>query len=179
MRRKKQLDFSEIQAGAALWQLGKQPDSPRAKRVFRILELFVAGKYFGELSGLLSRYRWANLIDTDGKPYLQPPPDAHLSDEDFQEYSAVRALLDLAARDGGLTRVRRCLHCRNWFMALKRSDQVFCNEPGRFCRQDFHAADELVHETKLATMKENYKIKRRLLLKERERLGLRRRNAKK
>jgi hypothetical protein len=179
--RRNRFDFSEIQAGAALWSLGKQRNRPHAKRVFRIVELLVSEKSSAELTILLSRYRWANLIDSDGKPYLQQPPDVVLSEESFQEYSAVRVLLDLVARDGGLSRIRRCRHvpCGNWFLALNRDDQKFCNEPGRFCRQDFYAADERVHREKLATMKKNYQTKRNNILEERERLVLPRRSARK
>jgi hypothetical protein len=66
---------------------------------------------------------------------------------------AVGALLSLARKPGGLSRLRRCLECSQWFYAV-RGHQQFCGES---CRRRHAAQDPTFKAKRAAYMREEYR----------------------
>jgi hypothetical protein len=66
---------------------------------------------------------------------------------------AVGTLLNLAKKPGGLSRLRRCLECSQWFYAV-RGHQQFCGES---CRRRHTAKDPEFKEKRAAYMRETYR----------------------
>ena len=66
---------------------------------------------------------------------------------------AVGKLLTLAKKPGELSRLRRCLECRQWFYAI-RGHQQFCGEP---CRRR-HTAQNPEFKAKRADYMKQYRI---------------------
>jgi hypothetical protein len=78
-----------------------------------------------------------------------------LKDEDnpeedvgFTEEDAVVAIIDLA-REGLLCKIRRCLHCGDWFFA-SFTNQKFCHVR---CQQDYYRSSEAYKAKRRAYMK--------------------------
>jgi hypothetical protein len=148
-------------ANRALLQL-RSSNTPQADRVHRIFGLYTRMMHdWGYstdsasqvLNHHLSRYRWENLLTLDLKPYSRPAPD--VIGEDFNEYYAIRAFLDLAATENGLSRVKLCPQCSEWFIAVRRGDQRFCSGA---CKQKNFYSDPKKREEQRKRMKDNYAI---------------------
>lgn len=125
-------------ANRALWRL-RDSNTHQADRVHTVFGLYTRmmhdWRYSTDsasqvLNHHLSRYRWENLLTLDMKPYSRAATD--VMGEDFDEYCAIRAFLDLAATEDGLSRIKLCPDCGEWFIAVRRGDQRFC---GGACRQ--------------------------------------------
>lgn len=150
-------------SSGTLFRLCKNsPNSPQAKRVFRVLELLAGMRDSGHstedmsvvLNHHLRRYKWQNLLTLDLMPYLCPEPD--VLGYDFEEYYAVRAILDLAATKDGLSRIRNCPECYGVFLAVNRADQKFC---GVACKQkNFYSSPEKRKQQR-ERMRQRYKPK--------------------
>ena|GEM_PF-6334549 len=68
---------------------------------------------------------------------------------------AVGTLLNLAKKPGGLSRLRRCSECQQWFYAI-RGHQQFCGES---CRRRHTAQDPVFKEKRATYMRETYRAK--------------------
>jgi len=166
IRKKKKAALSdEVLVEHDLSYLREHPESAQAKRVESILELLTQIEDyqgtvgflipFRALAARLKSYKWVRKasVNSDGLMAHYWPANESLSDEDVWEYHAVRGLLDLAQTEGGLSRIRRCPECTQWFFALRRTDQKYC---GNVCRQRNYDKDEEKRAKKLKTMQANY-----------------------
>jgi hypothetical protein len=180
-KKKKATPSNEVLVERDLSYLRERPESVQAKRVKSILELLVQIEDhrstvgflipFRALASRLKSYKWVRKasVNSSGLMAHYCPANESLSEEDVWEYHAVRGLLDLAQTEEGLSRIRRCPECAQWFFALRRTDKKYCNN---VCKQRNHDKDEDKRARKLATMRANYATEKGRALRAKQKVGL-------
>ena len=180
-RKKKSLNgLGEIHPWPILDRLVKDPDSPHSKRVRHILELLIelkknVGSYaaiqtLAKLRKPIDRYRFKYHVAVGSRVSVGlATAESNPSQDDFWEYGAVRTLLEIVGKPGGLDRIRKC-ECGTLFVAAKRSDKTLC---GSACRQRKYDRDDTRRERKRAYMKERYAELKRLEANPKSGVGLR------
>jgi hypothetical protein len=109
----------------------------------------------GLLNAALRRYRWMPMAQgLFGKfEITERPVTTSTGQWAYWERGAVGTLLSLAKKPGGLSRLRRCLECTQWFYAI-RGHQQFCGES---CRRRHTAQDPMFKEKRATYMRETYR----------------------
>jgi len=117
--------------------------------------LRTSARTWGKLNAELLRYPWLALSQgRPGKFWLSERPVTTSTGRWAPwERWAVGTLLNLAKKPGELSRLRRCLECRQWFYAI-RGHQQFCGEP---CRRRYTAQDPEFKEKRARYMREIYR----------------------
>jgi hypothetical protein len=117
--------------------------------------LDTSNRTWGQLNKSLLRYRWVPL--GQGGPgkfeIIERPVTTSTGQGVYWERWAVGALLNLARKPGGLSRLRRCSECCQWFYAI-RGHQQFCGKP---CRRRHQAQDPEFKEKRATYMREVYR----------------------
>ena len=145
-----------------VWQLKECPDTPQAKRVEKILELFSTlgtaktgkGQVLFSLRNALRRYKWVSYVAPTPVGYceIKVPADREtLSKDEAWEYAAVGMLLNIIPSIGERPRVDRCEECNDWFFRDGRNDKRWCDN---ICKQRHYEKDPVTRAKKLKAMRD-------------------------
>ncbi len=154
---------------AIFYRMEKNPHGSESQRVEHIIELLSTlggplsdfkkkAETLPELRRSLSRYQWVRRVEPtqEGWRSVTMPKFEVISASEKWEYEAISALLDLAERPDGLSRIRRCEieKCSRWLYASAKIGQRWCSDK---CKVSNYDNNEERKEKKKLAMRESRK----------------------